>query len=334
MSKLKSLITRAAVGAAAFTLTCVAADTAAAVSFIGRDVPTTATISPGATGPVPFTYRNTGDLGIFPPSGSSFTFTAPGNTTFAAPQTSVPGQYSADGTNYISNNLALRNCVLSNGNTTMTCEGFGISGGDSSWPSGSYFRFAPNVTVNANAPAGTTLSPAGTARVTYNDTRAGQLTITDGTLNVATPAPTGGRAGMCLDATNGRANGTKVRIWQCINHTNQRFVIDGGQIKVADTIGTSSEQCVSTGSTRNNGDAVILWQCQAAGQSGARNQQWVVRGGQIVLKDTIGTAREMCLDVTTSRANNVDTIIYQCGATNTNQFFVVQRGYIKVEDTL
>ena len=334
MSNLKSVLTRAAVGAAALTLACSVADSASATAFVGRDVPTAATIAPGTTGPVPFTYQNTAGEGLFPPSGSSFTFTAPGNTTFAAPQTSVPGQYSGDGTNYISNNLSLRNCVLSNGNTTMTCEGYGINGGESRWPSGGYFRFAPNVTVNANAPAGTTLAPAGTARITYNDVRAGQLTISDGTLNVATPAPTGGRPGMCLDATNGRSNGDKVRIWQCINHTNQRFVIDGGQIKVADTIGTANEQCVSTVPTRNNGDAVILWQCKAAGQAGATNQQWVVRGGQIVLKDTIGTVREMCLDVTSSRANNVDSIIYQCGATNTNQFFVIQRGYIKVEDTL
>ncbi|MEV6987393.1 hypothetical protein AB0M95_39905, partial [Sphaerisporangium sp. NPDC051017] len=64
------------------------------------------------------------------------------------------------------------------------------------------------------------------------------------------------------------------------------------------------------------------------------NQIWVIRDGSIVIKDTLGTAREMCIDAGTTRNNNDNVFLYQCGATNTNQKFVIQRGQIKVEDTL
>ncbi|MEU7856212.1 RICIN domain-containing protein [Nonomuraea sp. NPDC049141] len=41
---------------------------------------------------------------------------------------------------------------------------------------------------------------------------------------------------MCLDATNARTNGTRVHLWQCANHTNQKWVIDNGLIEVEDTL--------------------------------------------------------------------------------------------------
>jgi hypothetical protein len=41
---------------------------------------------------------------------------------------------------------------------------------------------------------------------------------------------------MCLDAGNTRNNGYRARIWQCVDHTNQKWVIQQGYIKVADTI--------------------------------------------------------------------------------------------------
>ncbi|GAA2357572.1 hypothetical protein GCM10010432_10320 [Catellatospora methionotrophica] len=325
---LKSHLSRAAVGVGAtLALTAMWATPAVADPFVGQDVPSTAVIAPGDTGPVRFTYHNTGGPGLFPASGSSVVFTAPGNTTFA-PQATMPGQYSPDGTDWISNNLSLRGCALSNNATTLTCEAFGISGGYSSWPSGGFFRFTPQVTVNPNAPAGTTLSPSGTAAITYNDVNAGKtLTITDGTLTVATPAPVTGRAGMCLDV-GGRSNGDNVRIWQCLNHTNQRFEIEGGRVKIADTVGTANEMCLDAGA-RNNGANVFLWKCAA----GNTNQQWVVRNGNLVLKDTIGTTAQMCLDIGGTRNNGDNARIWQC-LNHTNQRFVVQRGYLKVEDTL
>ncbi|SCF74686.1 Ricin-type beta-trefoil lectin domain-containing protein, partial [Streptomyces sp. Ncost-T10-10d] len=54
---------------------------------------------------------------------------------------------------------------------------------------------------------------------------------------------------MCLDVGNTRNNGDHARIWQCVNHTNQRFVIADGQIKVEDTIGTAKEMCLDAGNT-------------------------------------------------------------------------------------
>ncbi|MEV4181032.1 RICIN domain-containing protein [Streptosporangium canum] len=49
------------------------------------------------------------------------------------------------------------------------------------------------------------------------------------TLNSARP--------LCLDVTNGRGNGTQVYLWQCdSNNTNQKFVINNGQIAIKDTL--------------------------------------------------------------------------------------------------
>ncbi|GHJ43548.1 hypothetical protein Cs7R123_08900 [Catellatospora sp. TT07R-123] len=329
MRSLRLHLGRTAVGVGtALALTALWASPAAAVPFVGQDVPTTAVIAPGDTGPVRFTYQNTGGEGLFPASGTSVQFTAPGNTTFA-PQSTMPGQYSANGTDWISNNLSLRNCALSNNATTLTCEAFSISGGYSNWPSGTFFRFAPMVTVSPNAPSGTTLSPRGTATLTYNDINTRNThTISDGTLTVATPAPPAARAGMCLDVGNSRNNGDNVRIWQCLNHTNQRFEIEGGRIKVADTVGTGAEMCMDA-AARNNGANVFIWRCTA----GNTNQQWVVRNGYLVLKDTIGSSAEMCLDIGNTRNNGDNARLWQC-MNHTNQRFVIQRGYIKVEDTL
>ncbi|MFC4533784.1 RICIN domain-containing protein [Sphaerisporangium dianthi] len=42
---------------------------------------------------------------------------------------------------------------------------------------------------------------------------------------------------LCLDATNGRGNGIQVYLWQCDgNNTNQKFVINNGQIAIKDTL--------------------------------------------------------------------------------------------------
>ncbi|MFC7387335.1 RICIN domain-containing protein [Sphaerisporangium rhizosphaerae] len=42
---------------------------------------------------------------------------------------------------------------------------------------------------------------------------------------------------LCLDATNNRGNGTQVYLWQCGSaNTNQKFVINNGQIALKDTL--------------------------------------------------------------------------------------------------
>lgn len=53
--------------------------------------------------------------------------------------------------------------------------------------------------------------------------------------SAAAPASRGAHE-VCLDVGNTRNNGDQVRIWQCVNHTNQKWVIQQGYIKVADTI--------------------------------------------------------------------------------------------------
>jgi hypothetical protein len=57
------------------------------------------------------------------------------------------------------------------------------------------------------------------------------------TLAAATPvSASAAQNAVCLDTTNSRANNTNVRLWQCINHPNQKWVIQNGQIKVEDTL--------------------------------------------------------------------------------------------------
>ncbi len=106
---------------------------------------------------------------------------------------------------------------------------------------------------------------------------------------------------MCVDATNGRANGTLVRLWKCLDHANQKFVIDAGQIKVKDTLGSAEEVSATRPTATRNGTGVRLWQCLDHA-----NQKFVIDAGQIKVKDTVGTAREVCLDATNSRKNGTE----------------------------
>ncbi|MEV6973369.1 RICIN domain-containing protein [Kitasatospora sp. NPDC093806] len=328
--------TRGTARAATITATVLAlagafASPAAATTFAGRDVPASVTIAPGQTAAVPWTYQNTGSPGALPATGMTATFTAPGTTTFA-PQTTVPTQYSADGSSWGGNNVGLRNCVLGKTNRTLTCEGYGRNGGRSGWPTNGYFRFSPQVTVDAAAPAGTTL-PRGNGSFKYTDpNNSTEYTITDGALNVVTPPRTS--TGMCLDVGGTRNNADAARISRCQDHTNQRFVHDDGRIKVADTIGaTRTEMCLDADSTHTNGDKVRLWACEST-PTAAANQSWTLRRGSFVLESTLGTPHEMCLDVGNTRKNDDNVILYQCGATNPNQKFLVDNGYLKVRDTL
>ncbi|MFJ9839765.1 RICIN domain-containing protein [Kitasatospora sp. NPDC101155] len=326
----RTLARTTTVAATALTLAAALASPAEAVTFIGRDVPTSVTIGPGQTGPVPWTYQNTGGAGLLPPSGMTAVFTAPGDTTFPA-QTTVPTEYSGDGASWTGNNVGLRNCTLSNGNRTLTCDGYGRNGGNSGWPSNGYFRFSPQVTVDPYAPDNTTL-PRGNGSFRYMRPDSGTVyTIDNGTLNVATPPQTS--SAMCLDVGNTRHNADDVRIWQCLDHTNQRFVLDGGRVKVADTVGTAQEMCLDADYTGENGDNVRIWACEYS-QAARANQTWLLHEGSFVLQRTVGTADEMCIDVGSDRDNGDNVFLYTCGATNSNQKFVVERGYIKVRDTL
>ncbi|MEV4222197.1 hypothetical protein [Nonomuraea sp. NPDC049725] len=50
------------------------------------------------------------------------------------------------------------------------------------------------------------------------------------------PAASAAPRQVCLDATNSRADNTDVRLWTCLNHPNQKWVVQNGQIKVEDTL--------------------------------------------------------------------------------------------------
>ncbi|WP_169789188.1 RICIN domain-containing protein [Nonomuraea candida] len=63
------------------------------------------------------------------------------------------------------------------------------------------------------------------------------------------------------------------------------------------------------------------------------NQRWVIRDGHIVVEDTVGSGREVCLDATNSRANNTNVRLWSC-LDHPNQRWVVQEGHIVVEDSL
>ncbi|MFD0884664.1 ricin-type beta-trefoil lectin domain protein, partial [Streptosporangium algeriense] len=73
-------------------------------------------------------------------------------------------------------------------------------------------------------------------------------------------------------------------LWECGDtNTNQKFVIDAGQIKVKDTIGTGQEKCLDVTTRRTNTTRVHLWDC---GDTNT-NQKFVIDAGQIKVKDTL-----------------------------------------------
>jgi len=165
---------------------------------------------------------------------------------------------------------------------------------------------------------------------------AAPLALPLGTAYAAGPA-------MCLDIGNTRNNGDAAKIWQCAVPgdpfvANQMFVIDGGQLKVANTLGTTRPMCLDIGNTRNNGDRAIIWQCANPGDTFLVNQKFVIEHGQLKVANTLGTTRPMCLDIGNTRNNGDTAIIWQCAASWEsylyNQRFVIEHSMIKVADTL
>ncbi|WP_433175424.1 RICIN domain-containing protein [Actinoallomurus sp. CA-150999] len=174
---------------------------------------------------------------------------------------------------------------------------------------------------------------AGLALGTVLTAAAAPLTLASGTAHASGPT-------MCLDVGNTRNNGDPVQIWQCAVPgddfvRNQQFVIDGGEIRVANTVGTNKPMCLDVGNTRNNNDPARIWQCQNPVHP---NQKFVIEHGQIKVADTVGSSKPMCLDITPSRSNGARALIYPCAdaaASNMyNQRFVIAHSMIKVADTL
>jgi hypothetical protein len=311
----------AVVGAAAVSIAVTVASPAFAVTFVGRDLPYTSTLAPGSTGQVSWIYQNTGGPGTLPADGMSVVFTAPGDTTFP-PQATVPSQYNpGPGGAWRNNNVGLRNCVLGNANTTLSCEAYGINGGQSGWPTGAAFQFSPQVTVSPTAAKGTTLPQGGGSF--YFAINGTPYSITDGTLNVATPPPSG--TGMCLNAPG--KSGGHVILAPCADQPGQRFEISGSKLKLADTVGTANEMCLGTYLVPKNGAWIYSFPC-----AGTADQDWVLTStGQFVLGSTLGSSPQMCLD-TGTRDDKSLVVLWACGATS-NQAFQVSQGQIELLDT-
>jgi len=181
---------RRAIGAAAgAVLTVMVAGPALAATMIAADAPTTVTIAPGATATVPVTIKNTGGQGSIAAgsgaAGDGMVFTAPPNTTFPA-QSTVTTQYSSDGTTFGGNAYLLENCAVSNAGATLTCQPNAAPG--TVWPAGGYFRFLPQVAVDAAAPADTHLAGSSNLTFTSRDNPPVRYTTSVGTLNIQTPA--------------------------------------------------------------------------------------------------------------------------------------------------
>ena len=148
------------------------------------------------------------------------------------------------------------------------------------------------------------------------------------------PSPVVSGNAMCLDAGSPpRRNNGLVTIWRCeAGNSNQAWVIDSGQVRVKDTIGTATPMCLDAGRPpRRNGGLVIIWRCEA----GNSNQAWVIDGGQVRVKDTIGTAAPMCLDAgSPPRRNGGLVTLWRCRTSNSNQVWVIDGGQVQVKDTL
>ncbi|RKS73443.1 ricin-type beta-trefoil lectin protein [Actinomadura pelletieri DSM 43383] len=132
-------------------------------------------------------------------------------------------------------------------------------------------------------------------------------------------------APVCLDATNSRADNTNVRLWSCLNHPNQKWVIRDGQIIVADTL-ASNPVCLDATNSRADNTNVRLWSCL-----NHPNQKWVIRDGQIIVADTLAS-NPVCLDATNSRADNTNVRLWSC-LNHPNQKWVIRDGQIIVADT-
>lgn len=163
-------------------LTLGAASAMAAPSFPGMtDHPTTVETTPGATVAVPWTVKNeslTGFGGVTAQTGS-ITFTAPTHTTFPA-QSTVPAEYSANGSPWAAAALTAANCAVSNAGKTLTCE---VTYPSLGWNPNILERFSPQVQLDQDAPLDTALTGSGLLTISSTVAPTGVYDI-PGSLNV------------------------------------------------------------------------------------------------------------------------------------------------------
>ncbi len=109
--------------------------------------------------------------------------------------------------------------------------------------------------------------------------------------------------GKCLDVNeypdyNSNINGGKVQIYDCKDAPNQKWYIEGKQIK------NQKEKCLDVNepdyNIHRNGAKVQMWQC-----TGHSNQQWNFIGTN---KYEIKTPNGFCLEVAQGQERNYGTV--------------------------
>jgi len=120
----------------------------------------------------------------------------------------------------------------------------------------------------------------------------------NGSNNAGSGSQLVGLGGLCLDMNGGTRNGASANLWNCHGGANQRFRLDGEQLKVGD-------RCLDVqGGNRGNGAGVIAWSC-----NGQQNQRWRMGWDGRIRSQLTGK----CLDVRDGRAKaGQQVMVWDC----------------------
>jgi hypothetical protein len=254
----------------------------------------------------------------------------------------VPVQYDDDSgfENWSSDALRTQYCRLGDSDQTLTCNVYTSNDSTYRWFGGNRLRMWLQIAVDPSAPYATTLTP-GSVSTSFTDQKSQTaMTISDGTLNIATPSVAGdalANTGQCVDSTNAAANNSGVNQYHCTSgDPDQVWVVQDGTIMLKRTADSSNPLCLDSSSSAANDSGVILNQCGGLlGLVPNDNQNWVFQDdGSIMLKRTAGSSNPLCLDSTDSRADRTGLILYQCQSGNANQRWVFLNGNIKLLSTM
>src|SRR5262245_12529646 len=111
----------------------------------------------------------------------------------------------------------------------------------------------------------------------------------------------------CLDTDGARVNGGAVRMWTCVQHPNQLWMVanaGGGYVRL---INRSSNFCLDTDGGRAKGGLVRMWGCV-----NHPNQTWRIQnltGGHWRL---VNKASGFCLDTDGAAVNGALVRMWQC----------------------
>ncbi|WP_327669582.1 MULTISPECIES: hypothetical protein [unclassified Streptomyces] len=321
LARLAAVSAASALLAGAFTSPSSAA---AAEQFPGEDRPVVQTIAPGATSTAQLAINNaSGVKQTLPAKGIVVRFTAPQGATFAD-QLYVKSQVENNAREEIASRdwLNLNSCKRSDNNRKLACE-IESERPALSWEPMQSHAFFPMITINKSTPLGKTLAPgSGTFSFTAQGGRdKGRSFVVTMSMHVRTPRTTP----VCVDPGSNPTYGTQPTIGICQDGASQAFRRYGDVFENTDT-----RLCLNVGPNRNNGDPVRLRPCQAANP----DQELAPGGGKIKVRDTIGTAKEMCLGVGWPLRKGAGLRIWECFNTPGQALLHRKSGQIAVKATL